>query len=51
MRLINQNGAFAGQVSVPIVPPGVFPCKVQKRRETLWNDEKRHGTEYYVISV
>ena len=51
MRLMNQNGTFAEQVSVPIVPPGPFPGKVQKRQETLWNDQKRHGTEYYGISV
>jgi hypothetical protein len=35
MRLMNQNGTFAEQVSVPIVPSGLFLCKVQKRRETF----------------
>jgi hypothetical protein len=51
MCLMNPNSTFAEQVSVPIVPPGLFPCKVQKRQETFWNDQKRRGTECYGISV
>jgi hypothetical protein len=51
MCLINQDGTFAKQVSVPIVPTDLFPCKVQKRRETFCNEPERCGMECYEISV
>ena len=51
MRLITQNGTFAEQVSVPIVPSDLFPCKVQKRWETFCNDPERSRTECYDISA
>jgi hypothetical protein len=50
MRPIKWNGTFAEQVSVPILPSGLFPCKAQKRQETFCNDPKRRGTECYGIS-
>jgi hypothetical protein len=50
MCLIGQNGTFAGQVSVPIVPSGLFPCKVQKRHGTVCNDPERCDTDCYGIS-
>ena len=49
MCLIKRNGTFAGQVSVPIVPSGLFPGKVRKRQETFCNDLERRETECYGI--
>jgi hypothetical protein len=51
MRHIKENGTFAEQVSVPILPSSSFPCKVQKRRETICNDLKRCDTEGNGISA